>query len=389
MRKLSLYIMLLAMIRASLPVAAPGQIAPAQPKRTAPQPVPPEPQSPPATAPVAPLLGDEQKAFELSQRAQQISQSLKRALGPREQLFDPAYRDSIRPQVVPILKESLALADEFAAAGGQGAAIAVRIRYDAESMLAVFDDADTIRQLESRANARRGAVSILARQALIFATWIKANGAPGGQHQALDGVEALAGEAPANDDITQLLVTLLEASPANADVRDRMMRILSTRLTGPMAKQVSERIAARQTRAALEGKPLLILGVRFNREMFSTRAWQGRVVMVVFWSSASPACREQVPRWVRLFEAYNKEGLEIIGVSCDTNAQDLLRFKASHPKMAWPELFDTEQPGWHALARELGVTDLPTIMLIDKNGVCRSTDAGADLEPQIRKLLSE
>lgn len=380
---------------ATLPLAAVGQIAPAQPSRPQRQPSQPPARAPaapgnaapsPAPAPSSPA---DEKLLELTQRAQSLAQSLHRAIGPREQLFDPEYRKTISIQAVPLLKDTLALADEFTAAGGQGPAVAVRLRYDAESMLAALDDPETVRQLQARAGSGQGLSSNLARQALAFGEWIKSNGIAGGQHRALDAIEEMARETPANDGLTQLLLTLLEASPANADVRDRIMRILSTQLTGPMAKLAVERVAAQQRRAALEGKPLLVLGVRFNREMFSSRIWQGRVVMVVFWDSTNKACQAEVPHWVRLFEQFNKDGLEIIGVSCDANGQDLLRYKATHRKMAWPELFDTEQPGWHALATELGVTELPTVMLIDKNGVCRSSDAGQDLEPQIRRLLAE
>jgi hypothetical protein len=363
---------------------------PASPRPAPPAAMPPStpvPANQPATAPSDPV---DAKMYELSQRAIQLAESLQRTVGPREQLFDPQYRQTIAPQVVPLLKDSIAIADEFFKVGGQGPAIGLKVRYDALCMLAAFDDRETVDWLNKAADAPDGGMGASrAKQALIFGEWIRSNGAPAGQHSALDKAQALAASAPANDEIAHLLLTLLDASPANKDVRDRVLRIISTELTGPLAKNAAVRIEARQKRLALEGKPLLILGVRYNRQMFSSRAWQGRVVMVVFWDSANKACQAEVPRWVRLFEQHNKNGLEIVGVSCDQNGQDLLRWKATHPRMAWPELFDTEQPGWHALATELGVTDLPTVMLIDKNGVCRSTEAGEDLDEQIRRLIAE
>jgi thiol-disulfide isomerase/thioredoxin len=328
--------------------------------------------------------------YTLSQRAISLAQSLNRAIGPREQMFDPAYRETIRMQVIPILQDSLLIADEFMTIGGQGPAIGNKIRYDTECMLAAFDHEETMARLKALSDADEGLPSLRARQALIFGEWIRANGRPGGQHKALDWVQSEAEKSPAYDGWAQILMTLLDASPANADVRDRIMRIMSTQLTGPLAKHSVRFLEARQKRAALEGKPLLILGVRYNREMFSSRVWNGKVVMVIFWSSTSPACREAVPNWIRLFEKYNKNGFEIIGVSCDESGDDLLRYKAARRKMAWPELFDIEQPGWHALATEFGVVELPTVMLIDKTGVCRASDAKPDeLEELIRKLMAE
>ena len=59
--------------------------------------------------------------------------------------------------------------------------------------------------------------------------------------------------------------------------------------------------------------------------------------------------------------------------------------------MPWPQLFDAKNPqlGWHPIAQSFGIDAIPTMFLIDKEGVLRSTDARENFEELIPKLLAE
>lgn len=325
---------------------------------------------------------------ELKAEVQRLSRSLTETIGPRETLLDPAQREALAIQAVPVLQDLLAVSDEIARSQIPNAmGVAFGVRHEAETMLCVFGDAATIQRVERLAGS--GAVGwVAARKSLLFAKWIHAGGDVERQQAVLDEVDALAQQVPANDVVTQLLVSLSEAQPADDATSARIDRIISTRLTGPVAKQVAQRRDAQRKLARMVDKPLLILGVRFNGEMFSTKIWRGRPVMVIFWASTSPACQEQAPEWRRVFQRYREDGLEVVGVNNDATGEEMLRFLSTQPGMVWPQLHDKQQPGWHALSTELGVTELPTVMLIDKAGVLRAVNP-ADLEGQVRKLLAE
>jgi thiol-disulfide isomerase/thioredoxin len=100
-----------------------------------------------------------------------------------------------------------------------------------------------------------------------------------------------------------------------------------------------------------------------NGNVVSTAQWQGKVVILNFWATWCPPCREEIPILVDLAKKY-KDGLLIVGVSVDDGSpDDVLEFaKAFHmnyPIVMWS----------HELVSEYGgVPALPTTFLINKDG---------------------
>jgi thiol-disulfide isomerase/thioredoxin len=100
-----------------------------------------------------------------------------------------------------------------------------------------------------------------------------------------------------------------------------------------------------------------------NGNVVSTAQWQGKVVILNFWATWCPPCREEIPILVDLAKKY-KDGLLIVGVSVDDGSpDDVLEFaKAFHmnyPVVMWS----------HELVSEYGgVPALPTTFLINKDG---------------------
>ena len=93
----------------------------------------------------------------------------------------------------------------------------------------------------------------------------------------------------------------------------------------------------------------------------STAQWQGKVVILNFWATWCPPCRDEIPLLVGLAKKY-KEGLQIVGVSLDdSSAEDVRQFaKAFH--VNYPIVM-----GSHELISEYGgVPALPTTFLINK-----------------------
>jgi peroxiredoxin len=113
------------------------------------------------------------------------------------------------------------------------------------------------------------------------------------------------------------------------------------------------------------------------------------VVLAVFWATWSGEYLQELPKLQQVYQQYHAQGLEVVGVSCDSNAQDLAKFLDATPGMPWPQLFEPGQARWHPLATKLGVDAVPTMLVIDRNGIVRSVEARADYEKRIPELLKD
>jgi thiol-disulfide isomerase/thioredoxin len=107
--------------------------------------------------------------------------------------------------------------------------------------------------------------------------------------------------------------------------------------------------------------PFLLQDVDGN--VVSTAQWQGKVVLLNFWATWCPPCRQEIPILVNLAKKY-KDNLLIVGVSVDDGSPDDVRefakaFRMNYPVVMWS----------HELVSEYGgVPALPTTFLINKNG---------------------
>ena len=95
----------------------------------------------------------------------------------------------------------------------------------------------------------------------------------------------------------------------------------------------------------------------------STAQWQGKVVLLNFWATWCPPCRQEIPILVDLAKKY-KDNLLIVGVLVDDGSPDDVRefakaFHMNYPVVMWS----------HELVSEYGgVPALPTTFLINKDG---------------------
>jgi hypothetical protein len=87
-----------------------------------------------------------------------------------------------------------------------------------------------------------------------------------------------------------------------------------------------------------------------------------------------------------LLSKYGKYGFEVIGVSLDSNPQDLGDFLREN-ELPWPQIW--EKGGLDSpLANELGIVVVPTAILIDREGKVANRDAHvSQLENDLKTLL--
>lgn len=116
--------------------------------------------------------------------------------------------------------------------------------------------------------------------------------------------------------------------------------------------------------------------------------YRGKVLLIDFWATWCSPCREEIPNLKRVYAKYKEHGFAILGVSLDTD-RDALKECLQEEGIPWPQLCDGRgQQG--EIARQMGVVSLPTMALLDKEGVIRFVDPrGPALEEAVGVLLTK
>ncbi len=126
----------------------------------------------------------------------------------------------------------------------------------------------------------------------------------------------------------------------------------------------------------LEGKAL-------DGAAVSTAALKGKVVLVDFWATWCPPCREELPHVLAAYEKFNAKGFEVLAVSLDRDEDELKQFIAEK-KLPWPQIFE----GAEAIAEKFGVESIPTTYLIGADGTIVGRDLrGDELAKKLEQLL--
>lgn len=113
--------------------------------------------------------------------------------------------------------------------------------------------------------------------------------------------------------------------------------------------------------------------------------YKGRILVVNFWASWCGPCVAEMPELVRLHDTYARKGIQFIGIGVDSQ-QNVQAFLKKIP-VDYPILVSGF--GGADLARSLGNSAgaLPFTVVIDANGVVRSTKLGQVVPAELSKTL--
>lgn len=114
---------------------------------------------------------------------------------------------------------------------------------------------------------------------------------------------------------------------------------------------------------------------------------RGKVVLVDFWATWCHPCMMEAPNVVAAYNQLHDQGFEIVGISLDHDREKLISVTAEKG-MVWPQYFDGLE--WqNKISTSYGIGSVPTMWLVNKQGILVDTDGRTDLVGKIEKLLQE
>jgi len=115
---------------------------------------------------------------------------------------------------------------------------------------------------------------------------------------------------------------------------------------------------------------------------------KGKVVLLDFWATWCSPCREEIPNLKRLYAEFKDKNFEIIGISLDKN-QDKLKDYLEKEGITWK--ISSSGESWNDEHVQLyGVNSIPSMWLVDKNGILRHFGLrGEKLEAAVKELVKE
>lgn len=111
---------------------------------------------------------------------------------------------------------------------------------------------------------------------------------------------------------------------------------------------------------------------------------RGRVVMVDFWASWCPPCREEAPTLAQVYKEYERQGVAFIGVDIWDSRDEALRFLDRYA-VTYPNGLDEKG----TIAIDYGVTGIPEKYLINWDGVLVKKFVGPMNDQKLRQVLDE
>jgi cytochrome c biogenesis protein CcmG, thiol:disulfide interchange protein DsbE len=143
--------------------------------------------------------------------------------------------------------------------------------------------------------------------------------------------------------------------------------------------------SSHSARADMEvGQPAPSLVVReLDGQSFDLGAVRGKVVVVNFWATWCPPCREEMPVLDAFYRRYHGQGLEMIGLSAD-RPHDRADVSKAMQSFSYPAAMLDD-----AKVNDFGAPSaLPVTFVIDGNGIVRAK-LTPDEKPVTEKSLGD
>lgn len=148
-----------------------------------------------------------------------------------------------------------------------------------------------------------------------------------------------------------------------------------------------EKAAGAVRRLESVGRRIDLQGNTLAGKPFRLSDLRGKPVVVHYWATWCDPCKQDMKLLRRLQAAYQREGLQIVGVNVDVSPEQANAHLRAE-QLPWIHLYDEGGLESSQLAKSLGVQTLPTMLLIDSDGkVVRHNVRAAELDAELARMV--
>ena len=179
--------------------------------------------------------------------------------------------------------------------------------------------------------------------------------------------------------LSEMLLAYDQVEPA----REVVAKLLKADLDEDIRKEAAGQLAKFER----VGKPVEITFTALDGRKIDLAKMKGQVVLIDFWATWCGPCIAGLPELKEVYAKWQPKGFEILGISLDDD-EEALATMVKEKDMPWPQFFDRENAS-NRYAEQYGITGIPTLWLIDKQGNLRYLNARQNMEAKVAKLMAE
>ncbi len=220
---------------------------------------------------------------------------------------------------------------------------------------------------------------------------------PGSDTVLLQAVQQLFGPEP---DLAQMEIAISAGQnmevggnlPAAQQIYQLVIQTYANHRDQELAQTARRRATNGMRRLALIGRPFEVSGVTLDGQPFNWSPYQGRVVLVDFWTTWSPQSMAEISNLRNNLKAFREKGFEVVGINLNEDPERLKSFFGAQ-QLSWPTVVaaDAASRGVDKspMAVACGIEGAPFLgVLINKQGIVEGIHVrGPRLEKELTRLL--
>lgn len=170
-----------------------------------------------------------------------------------------------------------------------------------------------------------------------------------------------------------------------------LYELLDQKLEGDSREEMQSmrlNLQASIRRLNLLGNRLELSATTIDGKKITTEDFKGKFVIVDLFATWCEPCLAEAELIEAHYKKYRDRGLEVIGISLDEDKQELLEY-LERRSLPWPIIHDADEDPLERFVMKFGVSALPTVLLLDKEGKVISLEARQSELNRLMQILFE